>query len=262
MRLDVYLAEKGLVKSRELARKMIKDGGVLVNDKPVTKPAGNVSENDRILIIHELPEFVGRGGYKLKGALKAFDIDVNGLVCADIGASTGGFTDCLLKNGARLVYAVDVGHGQLDPSLEKDSRVVNMEGMNIRNASLSDFAERIDFICTDVSFISLTLVIPKLSELISEGCGAVMLVKPQFECGKGDIGKGGIVRSVKAHARALKNAAAACEVAGLGVKAAAVSPIHGGDGNIEFLLYAVKGAASVPIDLDALAKQAQNGDEN
>lgn len=137
-----------------------------------------------------------------------------------------------------------------------------MEGMNIRSASLSDFPEKIDFICTDVSFISLTLVIPKLSELITEGCGAVMLVKPQFECGRGDIGKGGIVRSPKAHGRALKNAAAACEAAGLGVRKAAVSPIHGGDGNTEFLLYAVKGAASASIDFDELAKSAQNGNEN
>lgn len=260
MRLDLYLAEKGLVKSRELAKKLIKDGGVTVNGVPVAKPSAEVSEEDSIVITQAMPEFVGRGGLKLKGAMEAFGLDVNGYVCADIGASTGGFTDCLLKNGARLVYAVDVGHGQLDMSLVNDSRVINMEGMNIRNASVSDFPETVDFICTDVSFISLTLVIPKLAEIVKDGGEAVMLVKPQFECGRADIGKNGIVRSPKAHARALKNAAAACEAAGLGVRAAVVSPIHGGDGNTEFLLYAVKGAANIIIDMDSLAKSAAKAD--
>ena len=156
MRLDVYLAENKMIKSRELAKKMISEGGVTVNGEVVTKPAKEISEEDEVKVTAELPAYVGRGGLKLEKALDSFHINVSGLVCMDIGASTGGFTDCLLQRGAAYVYAVDVGHGQLDPKLAADERVANLEGMNIRNVSAEEFDKPISFICTDVSFISLT----------------------------------------------------------------------------------------------------------
>ncbi|MBS6591809.1 MAG: TlyA family RNA methyltransferase, partial [Ruminococcus sp.] len=189
MRLDVYLAENKMIKSRELAKKMISEGGVTVNGEVVTKPAKEISEEDEVKVTAELPAYVGRGGLKLEKALDSFHINVSGLVCMDIGASTGGFTDCLLQRGAAYVYAVDVGHGQLDPKLAADERVANLEGMNIRNVSAEEFDKPISFICTDVSFISLTKVIPKIYELLESGGKAAMLIKPQFECGRSDIGK-------------------------------------------------------------------------
>lgn len=257
MRIDLYLAETGMVKSRELAKRLIKEGGVSLNGKTDIKPSAEVSDSDDIKIVAELPAYVGRGGYKLEKALDVFEIDVQGLVCADIGASTGGFTDCLLKRGAEYVYAVDVGHGQLDEKLIMDSRVKNMEGTNIRSVSTEDFPREISFICADVSFISITKVIPKLSEILSDNGRAVMLIKPQFESTRADIGKNGIVRSKKAHALAMKNAAAACEAAGLAVNGADYSPVQGGDGNTEYLLYAVKGGQSMMLDFDKIAEEAQ-----
>lgn len=257
MRLDLYLAEKGLVKSRELAKSIIAGGGVTVNGITAAKPSKDVSDADDIRITAEMPKYVGRGGLKLEKALKCFEIDIHGTVCMDIGASTGGFTDCMLQNGAAYVYAVDVGHGQLDEKLISDSRVANMEGTNIKDVSANDFPQKIGFISADVSFISLTKVIPKISELLSDGGRAVMLIKPQFECGRADIGKNGIVRSPKIHARVMREIAAACENSGLGAAGIDYSPVQGGDGNIEYLIYTVKGAVGRIFDFIRIADEAQ-----
>mgnify|MGYP004630826275 FL=1 len=257
MRLDVYLAENKIIKSRELAKKMISEGGVTVNGEVVTKPAKEISEGDEVKVTAELPAYVGRGGLKLEKALDSFHIDVSGLVCMDIGASTGGFTDCLLQRGAAYVYAVDVGHGQLDPKLAADERVANLEGMNIRNVSADEFDKPISFICTDVSFISLTKVIPKIYELLESGGKAAMLIKPQFECGRSDIGKNGIVKSEKAQLRAVKEIYTFCGSVGMGVKGLEYSPIKGGDGNIEFLILAVKDVQSDVIDCARVVSEAR-----
>lgn len=257
MRLDVYLTEKGLVKSRELAKKMIAGGGVSVNGRTASKPSESVTDTDSVKITGELPRYVGRGGYKLEKALDCFEIDLRGLVCIDIGASTGGFTDCMLQNGAEYVFSVDVGHGQLDEKLRADSRVCSMEGVNIKDISAGDLPKKIDFAAADVSFISLTKILPKISELLSENGAAVMLIKPQFECGRADIGKNGIVRSSKAHARAMKEVAAACAACGLGVVGIEYSPIRGGDGNTEYLMYSVKGAPGTVFDWEITAEKAR-----
>lgn len=257
MRLDVFLSEKGLVKSRETAKRMIAEGGVSVNGDIVTKPSKEISEGDDVKLCAPLPKYVGRGGLKLEKALGCFDISVNGLVCMDIGASTGGFTDCMLQNGAEYVYAVDVGHGQLDESLVNNSRVKNMEGVNIKDVSPSDFDREIGFISTDVSFISLKKVIPKISELLCENGRAVMLVKPQFECGRADIGKNGIVRSEKVHKAVLGDIISFCGQYGLSVMGADFSPIQGGDGNIEYLISSQKsGIAGTPIDCAKIISEA------
>ncbi|MGN1102429.1 MAG: TlyA family RNA methyltransferase [Huintestinicola sp.] len=257
MRLDVFLSEKGLVKSRETAKRMIAEGGVSVNGNIVTKPSKEISEGDDVRLCAPLPKYVGRGGLKLEKALECFNISVKGLVCMDIGASTGGFTDCMLQNGAEFVYAVDVGHGQLDESLVNDSRVKNMEGINIKDVSPSDFDRKICFISADVSFISLKKVIPKIGELLCENGRAVMLVKPQFECGRADIGKNGIVRSEKVHKAVLGDIISFCGLCGLSVTGADHSPIQGGDGNIEYLISVQKsGSAVTPVNCDEIISRA------
>ena len=257
MRLDVYLSESGLVKSRETAKRMISEGGVAVNGTVVTKPSKEISENDNVALCAPLPKYVGRGGLKLEKALDSFKISVNGLVCMDIGASTGGFTDCMLQNGAEYIYAVDVGHGQLDEKLLNDKRVKNMEGVNIKDLMPSELDREIQFISTDVSFISLKKVIPKISELLCDNGQAVMLVKPQFECGRADIGKNGIVRSDKVHRAVFSDIVSFCAQNGLTVMGADHSPIQGGDGNIEYLIYAVKGSViGKPVDCAEIVSKA------
>lgn len=246
MRLDVYLAKMGMSKSRESAKVVILSGGVTVGGKTVTKPSAEVNEGDSVIVTAKPPKYVGRGGLKLEKALDSFSIDVSGLVCADIGASTGGFTDCMLQRGAAFVYAVDVGHGQLDISLANDSRVKNMEGVNVRDLTPADLDRQIIFISADVSFISLTKVIPVIWGLLTDGGQAVMLVKPQFECGRADIGKGGVVRSQKTHKRVLEEISEFTKECGFGIRGLDFSPVKGGDGNIEYLIYAVKGADSLP----------------
>lgn len=237
MRLDVYLTEMGLVKSRERAKELIKAGQVLVDGNSVTKPAYEVTENAEVKIIGEQLRYVGRGGLKLEKAVSEFGIDLNGRVCIDIGASTGGFTDCMLQNGAAYVYAVDVGHSQLDEKLAADGRVLNMEGTNIKNLSAEDFPKRPDFISADVSFVSLKQILPKIKELLPENGEAAVLIKPQFEAGRANIGKNGIVKDRKVHERVLEDIIAFCFSVGLVPEKVTHSPISGGDGNIEYLAY-------------------------
>ena len=235
-RLDVALVERGLVESRAKAQSLIMARRVLVNGKHVDK-AGTLVTGDDALAIEALEHpWVGRGGMKLAHALREFGIDVTGKTCADVGASTGGFTDVMLKSGARKVYAIDVGYGQLDVSLRNDPRVVNREKVNARHLEASDFGERIDFASIDVSFISLKLILPAVAKFL-EG-ELVALIKPQFEVGKKDVGKGGIVRDDAKRSEAVASVVAFARELGFEVKGVIESPVKGAEGNVEFLMYA------------------------
>lgn len=256
MRLDVYLTERGLVKSRERAKELIKAGQALVDGKAVTKPAHEVTENSEIKVIGKQLKYVGRGGLKLEKAVSEFGIDLNGRICIDIGASTGGFTDCMLQNGAAYVYAVDVGHGQLDEKLAADGRVLNMEGTNIKNLSAEDFPKRPDFISADVSFVSLKQILPKIRELLPENGEAAVLIKPQFEAGRANIGKNGIVKDRKVHERVLADIISFCFSVGLVPEKITHSPISGGDGNIEYLAYLKVGTQTVQHDFKKIVSSA------
>lgn len=236
IRVDVYLASFGYSKSREAARRSIESGLVSIDGKVVKKPSEKIDE----ALPHEVNcensiSYVGRGGLKLEAALDAFSIDPSGLVCLDIGASTGGFTDCLLKRGALKVYAIDSGHGQLATELLADPKVVSIEGMNARFLTKENIGEAADLIVMDVSFISQTLIIPRLPQLLADSAKAITLIKPQFECGKDAVGKGGIVKKPEHRLGAIRRVVASAEENGLYLNALIRSPIEGGDGNIEFL---------------------------
>lgn len=237
MRLDQYLAEKGLCKSRTAAQSLIKSGGVSVNGAPCTKPACDVSEQDEVIVTGEQLKYVGRGGLKLEGAVNAFELQLSGFACLDIGSSTGGFTDCMLQNGAAKVYAVDVGTDQLDPKLRADSRVVVMEQTDIRTAQLP---EQVDFVGTDVSFISLKQVIPHINRLLKNGGRAVALIKPQFEAGRQALNKKGIVKDEKIRRRVVEDITQFAEQCGFSLLGVTDSPVQGGDGNTEYLMYIEK----------------------
>lgn len=240
MRLDIYLTEKGLANSREKGKMLIKASRVTVNGKVCTKPSTEVCDEDEILTDTKGAEYVGRGYLKLETAFKAFGLDIKDKVCADIGASTGGFTQYMLIRGAKKVYAVDVGHGQLDKTLLEDNRVVNCEGVNARYLTVELFDELPDFMSVDLSFISLKLVLDALLEcLVDEGEVAV-LIKPQFEAGREALGKNGIVRDKKAHIRVLNDLFAFFEQSGAVLLDVVCSGIKGGDGNIEYLAHLKK----------------------
>jgi len=237
VRADVALVEQGLAPSREKARALILAGEVLAGDRPLEK-AGDLVDADAALRLRSAAmPYVSRGGVKLAHALDTFGIDPGGLVALDVGASTGGFTDCLLQRGATRVYCVDVGHGQLDWKIASDARVRVLDRTNIRLAAPDLLPERVDLVVIDVSFISLRLVLPALVPLARPGAACVALVKPQFEVGRADVGKGGIVRDEAARARALDEVKAAAAALGYTVVADAVSPITGGKGNVELLLH-------------------------
>lgn len=243
MRLDAYLASCAMTPSRSSAASLIKNGFVTVDGVPVTKCAFDVPANARVEILeNDLQPYVGRGGVKLAHALDVFGVDVSGRRCADIGASTGGFTDCLLSRGASFVYAVDAGHGQLDKRLAADARVKNLEGVNARflDVAIVD-GMPVDLAVMDVSFISQTLLYPALAAITSPGAEIITLIKPQFEVGRAHIGKNGVVKDEKARAAAVKtvqNTAAACGFTVLGVTE---SPVKGGSGNTEYLMHIKKG---------------------
>ncbi len=246
MRLDVYLANTGLAKSRSRAAQLISGGFVSVNGKTITKSSYDTAETDDVRLIGEEHQFVGRGGMKLAGALDRFTVNVHGLVCADVGASTGGFTDCLLQRGAVHVYAIDSGHDQLDPQLAKDERVTNLEGCNARYLTLEQLGELCDCAVSDLSFISQTLVLPAVSSILKEHAMYIALIKPQFECGREAVGRGGLVKDKKQHIAAIRRVISCAVENGLAPCGIMKSPIAGGDGNTEFLLYAIKnGIASV-----------------
>jgi 23S rRNA (cytidine1920-2'-O)/16S rRNA (cytidine1409-2'-O)-methyltransferase len=246
-RLDVLLVERGLFASREQARAAVLAGDITVDGRTAAKPGVQVSA-DAELAVARRPRFVGRGGEKLEHALARFAIDVAGMVAADIGASTGGFTDCLLQRGAARVYAVDVGYGVMDYRLRTDPRVVLLERTNARY--LESLPEPVDIAVVDVSFISLTKVLPAVRRLLRDEGEIVALIKPQFEARRGEVGRGGIVRDLATHARVIGRVAAWCAANGLRVRGLTVSPILGGEGNREFLIRLGKDPAWRPPERD------------
>ncbi len=235
-RLDVALVDRGLVETRSKAQSLVMARRILVNGQYVDKPGTPVHEDDELAIAQLEHPWVGRGGMKLAHALQELGIDVNGKTCADIGASTGGFTDVMLENGARRVYAIDVGYGQLDASLRNDPRVVNREKVNARYLSAADFDEPVDFVSIDVSFISLKLILPAVKTFLRGEL--VALIKPQFEVGKREVGKGGIVRDEEKRRAAVDSVATFARELGFEVKGVIESPIKGAEGNIEYLMWA------------------------
>lgn len=235
LRLDAALVDKGLVKSRERAKELIKKGGVTVNGKVVAKPSFAVSEADEVLVVAEQLRYVSRGGLKLEKALRVFGIDVSERICADLGASTGGFTDCLLQNGARKVYAVDVGHDQLNESLRNNEKVVNIEGVNVKDFSTAYTGERVEVVTADLSFISVKKSLCVIKNILTENGVAVILIKPQFEVGKSRVGKGGIVKDRSAHIEMLTELVPFAEESGFEIIGITCSAVKGGDGNIEYL---------------------------
>ncbi len=256
MRLDVYLAENGMVKSRQRAKELITNGQVSVNGRIIEKPSFETYGNEEVSIEGEQLLYVGRGGLKLEKAVSEFGIDFKGKICIDIGASTGGFTDCMLRNGASFVYAVDVGHGQLDEILKNDPRVMNMEGTNILDLSYKDFSEIPDRISADVSFVSLKKIIPKIKQLLSENGESVVLIKPQFEAGRSAVGKGGIVKDKKVHENVIEDVLGFASSEGLAAVGLTFSPICGGDGNIEYLAYLKNSGNCCRIDCKKIVSDA------
>lgn len=238
-RLDVLLVSKGFFDSREKAKRAIMAGLVFIGQERYDKAGTMVPEDADIHVKGDTCPYVSRGGLKLEKSIKTWDLDLEGAVCMDIGSSTGGFTDCMLQNGASRVYALDVGTNQLAYSLRVDPRVVVMEKTNIRDLDTDSF-EKLDFISIDVSFISLNLVLPVASRLLKEGGQMVALVKPQFEAGREKVGKGGIVRDKSVHREVVENVVKYAENADLRPCGLSYSPITGAKGNIEYLLYMKK----------------------
>ena len=238
-RLDVLLVSKGFFDSREKAKRAIMAGLVFIGQERYDKAGTMVPEDADIHVKGDTCPYVSRGGLKLEKSIRTWDLDLEGAVCMDIGSSTGGFTDCMLQNGASKVYALDVGTNQLAYSLRVDPRVVVMEKTNIRDLDTDSF-EKLDFISIDVSFISLNLVLPVASRLLKEGGQMVALVKPQFEAGREKVGKGGIVRDKSVHREVVENVVKYAENADLRPCGLSYSPITGAKGNIEYLLYMKK----------------------
>ena len=240
IRLDRLLVERGLVESRERGHALILAGQVLVNGQKQDKAGALVPADAVLRILGEVLPYVSRGGLKLEGALKEFNISVDGKTALDVGASTGGFTDCLLQHGTKKVYAVDVGYGQLAWKLRQDPRVITIERVNIRDIASSLVPELIDIAVIDVSFISLEKVVFSILKFFKPGAELVALIKPQFEVGREQVGKGGIVRDEVARDTAVKRVENFIRGLGLEVKGVIPSPITGQDGNVEFLIYAIR----------------------
>jgi len=253
VRLDVLLHQRGLAPSREKAKRLIQAGQVRVNGRTVDKVATPVEPDVSIEIIQGLP-YVSRGGYKLAHALDVFGIDPRGCVAVDVGASTGGFTDCMLQRGAGKVYAVDVGYGQLDWRLRQDERVVVMERVNARY--LERLPEPVDLATIDVSFISLRLVLPRVYDWLREGGYAIALIKPQFEAGRRDVGKKGIVRDVGVHRRVLTEILDWAQRQGWRILGLTRSPIKGAKGNQEFLVCLAKRGGESSFDVSVEVEKA------
>jgi 23S rRNA (cytidine1920-2'-O)/16S rRNA (cytidine1409-2'-O)-methyltransferase len=256
-RLDVLLVEKGLAPSREKAKAYIMEGKVFVENQREDKPGTNFDENSLIELHGKKLAYVSRGGLKLEKALKTFPVDLSEAVCMDIGASTGGFTDCMLQNGASKVYSVDVGYGQFDWSLRQNPRVVLMEKTNVRYLKPEDIGESLDFASCDVSFISLSKILPAIFPILKENGSMICLIKPQFEAGRDNVGKRGVVRNPKVHREVIAEVFGFTEALGFTVKGLTFSPIKGPNGNIEYLMYIVKNAGeSEQIDIAAVVAEA------
>ncbi len=252
VRLDVLLYESGLCQSRERAKALIMAGQVYIDNVKYDKAGEQVLRTAKPEIRGETLKYVSRGGLKLEKAMQEFPIDLNGVVAMDIGASTGGFTDCMLQNGAAKVFAVDVGYGQFAWKLRSDSRVVNMERTNIRYVTLKDIGEALDFASIDVSFISLSLVLPVAYSLLKDGGEVVALIKPQFEAGKGQVGKKGVVRDANIHCEVIDKVVNISRDVGFGVLGLSFSPVKGPEGNIEYLIYLKKNAPDSEIGAEEI----------
>lgn len=256
-RLDVAVTELGLVESRQKAQAVIMAGQVYVNGQKADKAGFGVGPDDKIELRGKTLRYVSRGGLKLEKAMACWPITLEGKICADIGASTGGFTDCMLQNGASKVYAVDVGYNQLDYRLRTHPQVVCMERTNARYLTAEQIPEPLEFFSVDVSFISLNLILPALRPLMAEGGQAVCLVKPQFEAGKEKVGKKGVVRDPAVHLEVLEHFLDHAKYAGFFVKDITFSPIKGPEGNIEYLGYLqVRDGPDWEGDLKALVEQS------
>jgi len=243
---------RGLADSREKARAMIIAGEVAMAGETVLKPGTQVDESAEITIELRRPKYVSRGGYKLEGAIKEFGLDFNGKVVLDVGASTGGYSDCALQNGAARVFALDVGYGQLDWNLRNDPRVVVLERTNIRYFDPAQLGGPVDIITMDVSFISTRLIFPVLANMLKDGGEVVSLIKPQFEAGKDKVGKHGVVRDPKVHLEVLRECIESASQTGLGLAAVTFSPIKGPKGNIEYFVYLKKGPAEYDTNADRI----------
>ena len=236
-RLDLAVVETGLAQSRQRAKALIMEGKILVNDQPVDKPGTLVSKSDKLFLKGNDIPYVSRGGLKLESALKAFDINADGFFCLDVGASTGGFTDCLLQHGSKRVFAVDVGYGQLAWKLRQDSRVLVIERTNIRHMPLKALPCPVDLITIDVSFISLKIVVPAVMKFMKKDAIIVALIKPQFEVGRGKVGKGGVVRNPDLHNEVISELTDFFINKGFLCKPVIPSPIVGPKGNREFFIH-------------------------
>ena len=260
-RLDVALFELGLTESREKARALIMSGQVYVNGQKSLKAGDNIKPDDKIEVRGEKMPFVSRGGYKLDKAMKSFELSLDGKICMDVGASTGGFTDCMLMNGAVRVYSIDVGYGQLAWKLRSDERVVNLERTNVRYITTEQVPDIVDFVSIDVSFISLGLVIPVLVPFLSDEAMMVCLVKPQFEAGKDKVGKHGVVRDPATHMEVLERAVGFAKNAGFGIVGLEFSPIKGPQGNIEYLMVLTRKDPELSVsseEIKALVESSHN----
>ena len=245
IRLDTYLVEQCFFESRAKAQAAIMAGQVLADEQKIDKPGTMVKEGVAIRLLGDQLKYVSRGGLKLEKALQVFPVSVTGKVMADIGASTGGFTDCALQNGAAKVYAIDVGYGQLAWKLRNDPRVVNMERTNARNLNEHSLPEQIDAASVDVAFISLDKILPAIKKLLAPDAFVLALIKPQFEAGKEHIGKKGVVRNPEVHKEVIKRIIALAEKEGFGIGGLDFSPVKGPEGNIEYLLYLTTGSKAV-----------------
>lgn len=257
VRLDQLVFEQGFTESRERAKTTIMSGLVFVNGQRVDKPGTSVAPDARIEVHGDAIPFVSRGGFKLDKALKVFPVDPSGKICIDCGASTGGFTDVLLQHGAAKVYSVDVGYGQLAWKLRSDPRVVNLERTNLRYVTSEQIPEPLDLAVMDVSFISIRLVLPAVKELLREGADIICLIKPQFEAGRDEVGKKGVVRDEAVHSEVVRGIVRFAPTIGLSVLGLDYSPIRGPEGNIEYICHMVnRPGIDRELDVDALVARS------
>lgn len=240
LRLDSAVFEQGFCESREKAKTLIMAGVVYVNNQKADKPGMTIKDDDVIEVRSNPLKYVSRGGLKLEKAMQQFGLTLDGLICADIGASTGGFTDCMLQNGAEKVYAIDVGYGQLAWKLRSDERVINLERTNFRYCTTEQIPDALDFASVDVSFISLSIITPVMRTLMKNGARAVCLIKPQFEAGKDKVGKKGVVRDKAVHIEVVENTVNMLLSIGFSILGLTFSPVKGPEGNIEYLVYIQK----------------------
>ena len=256
-RADIACVEAGLAQSREKAQAMIMAGQIYIGEKKIEKSSEPVDDIGQLHIHGQTDAFASRGGHKLEKAITTFRADVNGCVCMDIGAATGGFTDVLLRHGAQHVYSIDVGYGQLDWKLRNDSRVVNLERTNLRYVTEEQIPEKLDIAVCDVSFISLKLVMPAVAPLLKPDAEIMCLIKPQFEAGRELVGKKGVVRDKKVHEAVIRDILSFMPTIGFSVTGIDYSPITGPEGNIEFLLYMHNSSApSLEPDITSLVESA------